>query len=141
MRKVLLIGLIGLLGLVGCRQEPADAVLMKQQPAIYPDYIGVTVPVDIAPLNFNVFGEGIDRVDAQVTGSKGGELHANGEYADFDIDEWHALTEQNKGGELKVTVCVRKDGKWLQYQDFKIFVSPYALEEWGVTYRRIAPGY
>lgn len=141
MRKFLLIGLIGLLGLAGCRQEPADVVLMKQQPVIYPDYIGVTVPVDIAPLNFNVIGEGIDRVDAQVTGSKGGELHANGEYADFDIDEWHALTEQNKGGELKVTVCVRKDGKWLQYQDFKIFVSPYALEEWGVTYRRIAPGY
>ena len=56
MRKVLLIGLIGLLGLVGCRQEPTDAVLVKQQPVIYPDYIGVTVPVDIAPLNFNVIG-------------------------------------------------------------------------------------
>ncbi len=141
MRKILLIGLVCVVALAGCRQEPADAVLMKQLPAIYPDYIGVTVPVDIAPLNFNVIGEGIDRVDAQVTGSKGGELHANGEYADFDIDDWHALTEQNKGGELTVTVCVRKDGKWLQYQDFKIFVSPYALDEWGVTYRRIAPGY
>ena len=144
MRKVFLIGLagvVGLLGLVGCRQEPADAVMVKQQPAIYPDYIGVTIPVGIAPLNFNVIGEDIDRVDAKVTGSKGGALHANGEYADFDIDEWHQLTEENKGGELTVTVCVRKGGKWLQYQDFKIYVSPYALEEWGVTYRRIAPGY
>ncbi|MBQ8153446.1 MAG: PD40 domain-containing protein [Prevotella sp.] len=144
MRKLLLIGLVGmvgLLGLVGCRQEPTDAVLVKQQPAIYPDYIGVTIPAGIAPLNFNVIVEGIDRVDARVTGSKGGELHANGEFADFDIDEWHALTEQNKGGELTITVCVRKGGKWLQYQDFKIYVSPYALDDWGVTYRRIAPGY
>ena len=57
------------------------------------------------------------------------------------MKEWHALLEQNKGGELTVTVCARKDGKWLQYQDFKIHVSPYALDEWGVTYRRIAPGY
>ena len=72
MRKIYLIGLVGLLGLVGCRQEPADAVLVKQQPAIYPDYIGVTIPVGIAPLNFNVIGEGIDRVDARVTGNKGG---------------------------------------------------------------------
>ena len=95
----------------------------------------------IAPLNFDVVGEGIDRVDAQVTGSKGGSLRANGNYADFDLEEWHALVEQNKGGELTVTVCARKDGKWLQYQDFKIFVSPYALDEWGITYRRIAPGY
>ena len=136
-----LIGLVGLVGLVGCRQEPTDVQLVKQQPAIYPDYIGVTIPVGIAPLNFDVVGEGIDRIDAQVTGSKGGELRANGEYADFDLEEWHALLEQNKGGELTVTVCARKDGKWLQYQDFKIFVSPYALDEWGITYRRIAPGY
>lgn len=94
-----LIGLIGLVGLVGCRQEPTDVQLVKQQPAIYPDYIGVTIPVGIAPLNFDVVGEGIDRVDAQVTGSKGGELRANGDDADFDLEEWHALLEQNKGGE------------------------------------------
>lgn len=144
MRKIILIGLVGvvgLIGLAGCQQRPSDTVLLEEKPAIYPDYIGVTVPVGIAPLNFNVMGEGIDRVDARVTGSKGGTLHANGEYADFDVDEWHTLIEQNKGGELTVTVCVRKDGKWIQYKDFKVYVSPYDLDEWGVTYRRIAPGY
>lgn len=144
MRKIILIGLVGvvgLIGLAGCQQRPSDTVLLEEKPAIYPDYIGVTVPVGIAPLNFNVMGEGIDRVDARVTGSKGGTLHANGEYADFDVDEWHTLIEQNKGGELTITVCVLKDGKWIQYKDFKIYVSPYGLDEWGVTYRRIAPGY
>ncbi len=136
-----LVGAVGLLVLVGCRQMPEHPEKTGKQPSIYPDYIGVTIPADIAPLNFNVLGEGIDCVDAVITGSKGGQLHTNGAYADFDIDEWHSLTEQNKGGDLTVTVCVRKDGKWLQYQDFKISVSPYALDEWGVTYRRIAPGY
>ena len=127
--------------LTACSSQPTDVTKVEQQPPIYPDYIGVTIPVDIAPLNFNVLGEGIDRVDVQVKGSKGGEIHANGAYADFAIDDWHQLTEQNKGGELTLTVCMRKNGKWLQYQDFKIYVSPYPLEEWGVTYRRIAPGY
>ena len=144
MRKVFLMGLmglLGLLGLLGCGGSPENPAKVEQQPTIYPDYIGVTIPVGIAPLNFNVIGEDIDLVDAQVAGSKGGSLHTNGEWADFDIDEWHQLTEQNKGGELTVSVCVRKDGKWLQYRDFKIFVSPYDLDEWGVTYRRIAPGY
>ena len=144
MRKVFLMGLmglLGLLGLLGCGGSPENPAKVEQQPTIYPDYIGVTIPVGIAPLNFNVIGEDIDLVDAQVAGSKGGSLHTNGEWADFDIDEWHQLTEQNKGGELTVSVCVRKDGKWLQYRDFKIFVSPYDLDEWGVTYRRITPGY
>ena len=88
--------MIGLVGLVGCRQEPTDVQMVKQQPAIYPDYIGVTIPVGIAPLNFDVVGEGIDRVDAQVTGSKGGELRANGDYADFERVACPAGTEQRR---------------------------------------------
>lgn len=127
--------------LTACSSQPTNVRKVAQQPSIYPDYIEVTIPVDIAPLNFNVLGDGIDRVDVSVKGSKGGEMHTNGEYADFAIDDWHQLTAQNKGGELSFTVCARKDGQWLQYQDFKMYVSPYSLEEWGVTYRRIAPGY
>lgn len=127
--------------LTACSSQPTNVTKVDQQPSIYPDYIGVTIPVDIAPLNFNVMGKDIDRVDVLVKGSKGGEIHTNGAYADFDIDEWHQLTEQNKDGELRITVCARKDGEWMQYQEFKIFVSPYPLTDWGVTYRRIAPGY
>ncbi|MBQ7420238.1 MAG: PD40 domain-containing protein [Prevotella sp.] len=127
--------------LLGCRQTPTEVTKVDRQPAIYPDYIDVTIPVDIAPLNFSVVGEDIDKVDVQITGSKGGALHTHGDYADFDITDWQALTEQNRGGDLRVTVCARKDGKWLQYQDFNIHVSTYPLTDWGVTYRRIAPGY
>jgi Tol biopolymer transport system component len=34
-----------------------------------------------------------------------------------------------------------KDDKWTQYKDFTVDVSSYPLDEWGLTYRRIAPGY
>lgn len=29
----------------------------------------------------------------------------------------------------------------MKYKDFNIYVSPYELNDWGLTYRRIAPGY
>lgn len=45
------------------------------------------------------------------------------------------------GGELTFTVSVKKDGKWMQYKDFKVRVSEYKLEDYGLTYRKIAPGY
>ncbi len=127
--------------LVSCSTLPDHPEKVDQLPGIYPDYIGVTIPVDIAPLNFNFADEDIDCMDVTVKGSKGGEVHTNGEWADFNIDEWHQLTAQNKGGKLTVTICVEKDGQWKQYKDFDIHISNASLEDWGLTYRRIKPGY
>ena len=73
MKKIILIGLIGLVGVVGlagCQQRPADAVLLEEQPAIFPDYNGVTVPAGIAPLNFNVVDEDVDLVDVTCDGCR-----------------------------------------------------------------------
>ncbi len=116
-----------------------DAKPVSSMPPIFPDYVGVTIPVDIAPLNFTMADA--DRLDVIVRGSKGGEIHAAGAVADFDVDDWHEFVAQNKGGDLLFTVCARRDGQWSQYQDFRIHVSTYALDEWGLTYRRVAPGY
>lgn len=127
--------------LTACNERVENPIKADAFPAIYPDYIGVTIPTEIAPLNFNSVDNTIDCVDVLVKGSKGGELHIQGEYADFDIDDWHQLTAQNKGGKLMFTVCMKKDGKWTQYKDFAVNVSQYPMDEWGLTYRRIAPGY
>ena len=132
--------LFSLLLFVACADHPSNPKVVAEAPTIYPDYVDVTVPVGIAPLNFGVKGD-IECMDVMVKGKNGGEITADGQYADFDIDDWHALLEQNKGGDLIVTVSVKKDGAWTQYRDFAIHVSPYSLDEWGLTYRRIAPGY
>ena len=145
MRRLLVNGywltVIGYWFLAACTGRPVNPTKVNELPKIYPDYIGVTIPVNIAPLNFNFADETVDAMDVVVKDSKGGELHAQGDYADFEIDDWHQLTEQNQGGNLTVTVCVEKDGQWTQYQDFTIFVSKDRLDDWGLTYRRIKPGY
>lgn len=127
--------------MASCVSTPEQVSKVNQLPDIYPDYIGVTIPADIAPLNFNLADEDIDCMDVVARGSKGGELHTNGDWADFDIADWQALTQQNRGGKITLTVCVEKDGRWIQYNDFDIYVSKDNLDEWGLTYRRIKPGY
>ncbi len=124
-----------------CTQRVENPIPVDKLPAIYPDYIGVTIPAEVAPLNFNSTEENVGCIDVIVKGNKGGELHAQGDFADFDLEDWHELVAQNKGGELTFTVCIQQEGQWKQYKDFKVYVSPYALDEWGLTYRRIAPGY
>jgi hypothetical protein len=101
----------------------------------------VTIPADIAPLNFNMVDDDIDRMNVVAFGSKGGEIRSKGKWADFDIDDWHQLTEQNRGGKITFTVQVEAGGNRIQYDDFDVFVSPYSLDDWGLTYRRIKPGY
>ena len=117
-----------------------NTVFSDDLPAIYPDYIGVTIPAGIAPLNFNLPDE-FDRAFVVVKGSKGGELKAKGSLASFPVKAWHRLTEQNAGGTLHFTVLGRKNGQWTQWRDFIMYVSDAPLTDYGVTYRKIAPGY
>ena len=109
-------------------------------PDIYPDYIGVTVPAGIAPMNFNIPDE-YDRVFVKVAGSKGGEIKTRGQWASFPIKKWHKLTELNAGGSLQFTVLGKKDGQWTQWRDFIMYVSDAPLTDYGLTYRKMAPGY
>lgn len=131
-----------LVALSSCKDTPKDVTRSDQRPPIFPDYTEVTIPVGIAPLNFNVVPkEEAERVDVTIRGSRGGEMHVNGEWAEFDEDAWHSLVEQNVGGRLTVTVCAKWDGRWTQYEDFNIYVSKHHLDAWGLTYRLVAPGY
>ncbi|MBR0500550.1 MAG: PD40 domain-containing protein [Bacteroidales bacterium] len=113
---------------------------VDELPEIYPDYIGVTIPAGIAPLNFNL-PEEYDRVFVRVTGSNGGEIRTRGGWASFPVRKWHRLTALNAGGTLHFTVLGRKNGTWTQWSDFIIYVSDVPLDDYGVTYRKIAPGY
>ena len=127
--------------LSACTPHPENVKHSDALPEIYPDYIGVTIPANIAPMNFNAADEAVERMEVTARGSKGGEIHTNGEWVAFDHDEWKELTQQNVGGEIRFTVCMLKDGQWTEYQTFAMYVSTYPLEDYGITYRRIPPGY
>ncbi len=129
------------IAVASCTSRPDHPVESDSLPTIVPDYVGVVIPDGIAPLNFYMADDSVDLMDVTVEGARGGSLHVNGDYADFDIDEWHALTRQNRGDSLIVTVCARRDGQWTKYRPFAIYVSNDSLGEWGVTYRLIPPGY
>ena len=134
-------GLMGLLGLMGCNETVSDARQEAALPQIYPDYLGVTIPVNIAPLCFNMADENALRIDAVITDRHGNSLHSQGdESVDFDLDDWHALLAQNPGDSLTVSVSAKYDDGWHTYQPFSVYVSPDSID-YGLCYRLIEPGY
>ena len=141
MRKILYI-LLSLLIFSACTIETvSDARQETVQPQIYPDYLGVTIPVNIAPLCFNMASEDVLRIDAVITDNHGNNLHSQGEESiEFDLDDWHTLLGQNLGDSIYVTVSAKFADGWHTYRPFSIYVSPDSID-YGLCYRLIAPGY
>lgn len=129
--------------LTACSPErPPQLSPSAEKPNIFPDYTDVTIPSGIAPMNFNISDENADVVYVKVTGEKGGEIETSGNLADFDEKQWHELTAQNAGADLTFDVSVKnKEGKWHRYAPFVMHVSEIPLKDYGVVYRKIAPGY
>ncbi len=129
-----LLSLTTLLALLSCTPTPSDVTMSEEMPPVYPDYTDVTIPVNIAPLNFLI------RDDIEAVQVTAGDITVNskGNEVIFDEDNWHKLLEGNK--KIKVTVTTLKDGKWTEYRSFhwqvvKDKVDPY------LTYRLIEPDY
>ena len=122
--------------MTSCTPTPENVQKSNELPPIYPDYCDVTIPENIAPLNFLL------RANCEAIEVKAGELtlNASGNEAVFDMDDWKDLMAKTAGKELNVTVTALTDGQWIEYKPFswqvvKDKVDPY------LTYRLIEPDY
>ena len=129
MRKLGL--LTGVLLLGACSGEIQPSGTIDSLPPIEPDYCGVTVPRNIAPLNFSYSGD--EECALQVEGHT-----LRGRSGLFSLPErlWKIMMEKE---EVEMTVLVRQGQEWKAFRPFKIFVKeeidPY------ISYRLIPPGY
>ncbi|MBR0166012.1 MAG: PD40 domain-containing protein [Prevotella sp.] len=122
--------------LVSCTPMPENVQKSNELPPIYPDYCDVTIPENIAPLNFLL------RADCEAIEVKAGELtlNASGNEAVFNMNDWKELMTKSAGQTLNVTITALIDDQWIEYEPFswqvvKDKVDPY------LTYRLIEPDY
>ena len=137
--KRLTILLLALFALAACHPKARDAVSIEALPDIYPDYVGVTVPVTIAPLDFTL--KGAQALDVQLTAPDGTVVRSREKGATrFSEGQWKRLLRKSAGHSIQVSVCALQDGKWTRYAAFPIYVSPDSID-YGLTYRLLEPGY
>ena len=138
MKKLFAIIIVAL-SMTACgNQIPTTYAESEESPAIYPDYTGVTVPINIAPLTFEPDGKSDGIVARLTAGDK--EIICGGTKVQPDFDDWHRLTECAKGQAIKVEVYIQKDGQWTKFKPFDIYVSPDSIDPY-ISYRLIAPSY
>lgn len=121
---------------------PSKAVQSDELPPIWPDYTEVTIPVNIAPMNFGPADDfPCTSMNVVVKDRNGKKVFSrNGRTARFPIGKWHRVLEDNAGGSLVFDVAMKSEGKWTRYRSFTMEVSPDPID-YGLTYRLIMPGY
>ena len=140
MRKALytLLSAVLLLTACGTPQVPEHYTQTDLLPKIYPDYAEVTMPVNMAPLRFELLTGADDAVTRFSAGSQ--EIVCSGLKVRPEVDEWHQLAAAAEGGSIGVEVYAEKDGQWLRYKPFNIYVSADSIDPW-MSFRMISPSY
>ena len=135
--------LFALLLIAACSnpKAPTDYDKSDQLPDIYPDYTGVTIPINMAPLHFQLTGEWADEdVITRFTAAGAEDIVCEGRKARPALREWRQLAEAAKGGDITVEVFTRSGERWTRLRPFVISVSPDSIDPW-LSYRLISPSY
>ena len=135
MKRYLII--IAFFVLAACRPEISGDVAL--QPEIFPDYKEVTIPCNIAPMNFQVISQVGSAWMAEVTAADETVcIRSRSGLISFGKGQWKKLL--GAGGELNVRIYEKRDGRWMAYQGFNIYVSEDEIDPY-LAYRLITPGY
>jgi Tol biopolymer transport system component len=123
----------------GCRQNPDEISKEVIYPPIYPDYVNVTIPVNIAPLNFKFPGV-CQKIEVTLTGKKSIINIRSGHKIRIPLKRWKRLLAEQQNDSVSVNVSARINGKWVGYKPFAFYVSADRIDPY-LSYRLIEPAY
>lgn len=111
----------------------------KSAVRIYPDYAGVTIPCNIAPMNFRIETKADRYITHLYTAKDSKGIIAEGQTLDIPVKAWHRLVGNAKGETLCIDIYTESGGKWTKWLTIKNPVAdsidPY------ISYRLIEPSY
>ena len=138
--------------LAACNATHENAQKVDFLPNIYPDYTDVTIPVNIAPLNFLVRDKDVKDIEVIASYEDGASAPQNmsenyitatnrGKGVKFNMSEWKDFLQKAVGKKVNVQVYTRNgEGDWTEYKPFSWTVVGDSIDS-HLTYRLIEPDY
>jgi hypothetical protein len=114
---------------------------LKREPLITPDYSGITIPPNIAPLNFTI-DEKAENYLVKLHSSKGDLFSVDSRNGVISISsgKWKKLLGQCRGGELVMEVFIKQEGHWIKFQPIINHVATDSIDSY-LVYRLFDQGY
>jgi hypothetical protein len=106
-------------------------------PALLPDYSGITIPPNIAPLNFVVHEKGIKyAVELRSVAGEPVRVQSRSASIRIPMKPWKRLLAGNAGRPLTVDVYVKNEnGRWIRYDSVTNTIAREPVDGY-VVYRR-----
>lgn len=142
MIKKILFVMLSAFVLAACTLHRQEAEPLRQSAPLFPDYADVLLPVNISAPTFALNDSANALESVQAVFSSGSETIIVGS---DDTDgiciseaDWHKLVAASHV--ITVTIQGEKNGKWVEYDAFKMNISPDSIDN-TLVYRLIEPGY
>jgi Tol biopolymer transport system component len=124
----------------GRRERIESFDMVDRLPRIRPDYSGVVLPPNIAPLNFAIKEDGLHYC-AKIYSKNGSVIEVFSRSGKIEIAQkaWHNLLGNNKGRQLYFDVYVKgQSGRWRRYASVTNKIANYDIDSF-VVYRKMYP--
>lgn len=139
--KHVLLGLIAPL-FFACSDPGTATETSSEYPTIFPDYTFVTLPADIAPINFGV--DGATALKAKFCAPNGSELFvvSGKKHIEIPQKKWKEITHEYIGDTLHIELSVWSETHptGIVYQPFSIAIAQDSIDPY-IAYRLIDPSY
>ena len=139
MKRLSLFFMVVLLLISSCGKSDYTYPAGSKGPAvIYPDYKDVTIPFNIAPLNFHYATKGATKATTVFTcGDQ--RISFNGLTVEWNLGKWKKFVSGCTGKDILVSAELTVEGKKVS-DSWSISVSPDPVDSY-LTYRLIEPAY
>lgn len=115
-----------------CRQS-------NKYPKIFPDYSNIVLPLNIAPINFEIKESG-NRFFVKLYSkkTKGITLYLKNSIVQISINSWKRLLSENIGDSIKIDIYAKQNDTWVKFKTISNFVSKDKIDPF-IYYRDISP--
>ncbi|MDO5570571.1 MAG: hypothetical protein Q4F97_03790 [Bacteroidales bacterium] len=109
---------------------------------IFPDYKDVTIPINIAPLNFTIKGELNNSKVVFQTKNKQLAINSKDGKITIPIKRWRELIDSSiiDDKRIMVSVFIENNSSWIKFKPFFLYISTDSIDPF-IVYRLIEPGY
>lgn len=127
--------------LAACSENISGSRKVNQNVVIYPDYAGITIPNNIAPLNF-VVKEPADKFIAvyKLNEKELFRVNSGDGIISVSASKWEKLMKEAKGQNFTIDIFLKKAGAWIQYNSINNKISDDLIDNY-LVYRLIEPGF